>query len=199
MKNNETGEFELTLGNKQLLSGFFIIVILFAVFFIMGFVVGRNSTPVPQYAANREQGTGAPAGTRPAAAPAPAESTPPAATEAPKEEPASTSPSEAPPASQPAAPSPAPQTVAKTEAPAPAPAAPAEPAPGEIYLQVTAVKPEVAETVARTLKEKGFPTSLTPGPPGRTRVLVGPYTDRGKLGEAKAELERLGFSPFVKK
>ena len=198
MKNNETGEFELTLGNKQLLSGFFIIVILFAVFFIMGFMVGRNSAPVPPYAGNREQ---APAGTRPAAAPAPApaESTPPAATEAPKEERANPSPSEAPPAAQPAAPSPAPQTVARTEASAPAPAAPAEPAPGEIYLQVTAVKPEVAETVAQTLKEKGFPTSLSPGPSGRTRVLVGPYTDRGKLGAAKAELERLGFSPFVKK
>ena len=47
MKNNETGEFELVLGNRQLLSGFFIVVILFAVFFVMGYIVGRNSTPVP--------------------------------------------------------------------------------------------------------------------------------------------------------
>ena len=39
------GEYELVLGNRQLLSAFFIIVILFGVFFTMGYVVGRNSTP----------------------------------------------------------------------------------------------------------------------------------------------------------
>src|SRR5665811_1278609 len=43
MKNNETGEFELVVGNKQLLSGFFIVVLLFAVAFAMGYVVGQNT------------------------------------------------------------------------------------------------------------------------------------------------------------
>src|SRR5213076_1890996 len=43
MKNSETGEFELVVGNKQLLSGFFIVVLLFAVAFAMGYVVGQNS------------------------------------------------------------------------------------------------------------------------------------------------------------
>src|SRR5438067_9245346 len=43
MRNNETGEFELVVGNKQLLSGFFIVVLLFAVAFAMGYVVGQNS------------------------------------------------------------------------------------------------------------------------------------------------------------
>src|SRR3982751_536640 len=43
MRNNETGEFELTVGNRQLLSGFFIVVLLFAVAFAMGYVVGQNS------------------------------------------------------------------------------------------------------------------------------------------------------------
>src|ERR1039458_2218387 len=42
MKNNETGEFELVVGNRQLLSGFFIVVLLFAVAFAMGYVVGQN-------------------------------------------------------------------------------------------------------------------------------------------------------------
>ena len=51
MKNNESGEFELVLGNRQLLSGFFIIVILFGVFFTMGYIVGRNSRPSPRLAA----------------------------------------------------------------------------------------------------------------------------------------------------
>src|SRR5258707_9617654 len=46
MPRNDDGEFELILGNKQLLSVFFIMVILLGVFFTMGYIVGRNSTPV---------------------------------------------------------------------------------------------------------------------------------------------------------
>src|SRR5436309_469046 len=40
---NETGEFDLVVGNTQLLSGFFIVVLLFAVAFAMGYVVGQNA------------------------------------------------------------------------------------------------------------------------------------------------------------
>ena len=46
MPKNEDGEFELILGNRQLLSVFFIVVILLGVFFTMGYIVGRNSAPV---------------------------------------------------------------------------------------------------------------------------------------------------------
>ena len=42
MPKNEEGEFELILGNKQLLSVFFIVVVLLGVFFTMGYIVGRN-------------------------------------------------------------------------------------------------------------------------------------------------------------
>ena len=43
MPKNEEGEFELILGNRQLLSVFFIVVVLLGVFFTMGYIVGRNS------------------------------------------------------------------------------------------------------------------------------------------------------------
>src|SRR5579862_9772939 len=46
LPKNEDGEFELILGNRQLLSVFFIVVILLGVFFTMGYIVGRNSGPV---------------------------------------------------------------------------------------------------------------------------------------------------------
>ena len=192
MKNTETGEFEMVLGNRQLLSGFFIVVILFAVFFAMGYIVGRNSTPVSQLAANRDQSSGAaPSNTRPQ----PASGTAPAPQEPPTDEAGGTAPASEPqPRTQAAQPS-----AAKTDAQAPAAAAAAELAPGETYLQVTAVKQDVAETVSKTLRDKGFPAVLSPGPAGKTRVLVGPYTDLAKLGQAKADLERLGFSPFVKR
>lgn len=200
MKNNETGEFELVLGNRQLLSGFFVVVILFAVFFVMGYIVGRNSTPSPQLAASRDQTstTAAAQDTRPGPGGTPAAGSEQAPqTAAPAKQDAGANPtSEAQPTATEAA---APPPATKTETPAPVAAAPAEPVPGETYLQVTAVKPDVAETVAKTLKEKGFPTLLSPGPSGKTRVLVGPYADLSKLGQAKAELERLGFAPFRQK
>src|SRR5690349_22968156 len=51
MPRNDEGEFELVLGNRQLLSGFFIVVILFGIFFTMGYIVGRHSSPAPLIAA----------------------------------------------------------------------------------------------------------------------------------------------------
>jgi cell division septation protein DedD len=198
MKNNETGEFELVLGNRQLLSGFFVVVILFAVFFVMGYIVGRNSAPVPAALSRDEQGGPPSSGGRPQPTTGSAASSQnPSAAAA---QPARTGNDDAQdnPAPPPAAPS-GRQAAAKTETPATVVAASAEPVPGETYLQVTAVKPDVAETVVKTLKDKGFPALLSPGPAGKTRVLVGPYSDLGKLGQAKADLERLGFSPFRQK
>jgi len=54
---NEDGEFELILGNRQLMSVFFIVVILLGVFFAMGYIVGRNSSPVgvPEVASRRPE------------------------------------------------------------------------------------------------------------------------------------------------
>ena len=45
MPKNDEGEFELVLGNKQLLSVFFIVVVLLGVFFAMGYIAGRNTVP----------------------------------------------------------------------------------------------------------------------------------------------------------
>src|SRR5580704_17618661 len=45
MAKNEDGEFELILANRQLLSVFFIVVVLLGVFFTTGYIVGRNSGP----------------------------------------------------------------------------------------------------------------------------------------------------------
>jgi cell division septation protein DedD len=92
-------------------------------------------------------------------------------------------------------------TAAEKPAVEPAPPPPiafTEPGAGN-YWQVMAVKQPEAEIVLRSLKEKGFPASLGPGPNNLIRVLVGPYTDRETLGKAKAELENAGFHPILKK
>jgi hypothetical protein len=52
--------------------------------------------------------------------------------------------------------------------------------------------------VVRTLKDKGFPATMSQGPNNLVRVLVGPYTDTLTMGKAKTELENAGFRPIRK-
>ena len=202
MRNNETGEFELVVGNRQLLSGFFIVVLLFAVAFAMGYVVGQNSprsaklqadaasnTSAPTALDSRPQPvTATPVATQPPATP-PADAN--AQTTAPATAPAPTEPQ---PTTQPAANTQAAAPVAKS-APAPAPAVSESLAPGS-YLQVMALNQADADVVMRTLKDKGFPALMTPGRNNLMRVLVGPYDDSGAMGKAKTALENAGFHPF---
>ncbi|HKA00423.1 MAG TPA: M56 family metallopeptidase, partial [Candidatus Solibacter sp.] len=66
--------------------------------------------------------------------------------------------------------------------------------PGDFW-QVMAVDEASAETVSRTLEDKGFPTALVPGPNNLIRVLVGPYHDSALFNRAGAELDRVGMHP----
>lgn len=195
MRNNETGEFELVVGNRQILSGFFIVVLLFAVGVAMGYFLGQNT---PRSAKLTETAAAAPTSTdtRPqAAAPVqpppqatpPAEATPTAATDS--------------------GPQPSTQAVRDPGAPAPmtATAPPAAAAPSGVqeaaagtYWQVMAVGRSDADPVLRTLHDFGFPATLSPGTKGLTRVLAGPYADRTALGRAKSELEAKGFVGLYK-
>src|SRR5260370_7993499 len=77
MRNNETGEIELVVGNRQLLSGFFIVVMLCAVAFALGDVVGQNS---PRSAKLADQASSAGVSVTPSdSRPAPASPPPPVA------------------------------------------------------------------------------------------------------------------------
>jgi cytoskeletal protein RodZ len=209
---------ELVLGNKQLLAIFFVAALLCGVFFAVGYVVGGNSakstgstvadsstaTPVE---GKRDEPTGvapvsdamaatnATAGTDNAGAapdskmldnPAAAGSTPP--------------------------PSPSAQAVAapaqyvppaKT-APAPSASAPlalSVPETGASYVQVAAQTRPAADTVANSLRERGWPTILAESSKqDRVEILVGPYRDGVALADAKRKLIDLGFSQaFVHK
>jgi len=209
MRNNETGEFELVVGNKQLLSGFFIVVLLFAVAFAMGYVVGQNTQrparlaseggPASNAAGNAPITAAADSRPQPASpvTPVPVSSTPPAPDAATGQQPPSDSASQATPqpTTQPAKGSP----PAAGEKPAATPpttgiVASSELPPGS-YWQVIAVKPGGVEAMRQTLKDKGFQVALTPGTSNLTRVLVGPYNDTPSLGRAKTALETAGFQP----
>ena len=201
MRNNETGEFELVVGNRQLLSGFFIVVLLFAVAFAMGYVVGQNS-PRSSKLTNETAAANTPAAVPDTSRPAPAGNPPadgakPADGAAqPPADAAAAPPTDAaqPPASPPADTAAA---AAKADAPADVPTtAPSQLAPGT-YWQAIAVPQHEAEVMAAGLKEKGFAVVLTPGTKGLTRVLVGPYNNKEALGRAKTDLENAGLHPFL--
>jgi len=178
---NEDGEFELLLGNRQLMSVFFIVVILLGVFFAMGYIVGRNSSPVtaPEVASRRPESkplveTPAPAHEEAAPVPAPKETA-----------------SQQGPATQPAAPA---EPVA---APAPSKsssraATSGQPESGKTYLQISAVDRDKAEIYVERLRKNNFSAIAAeiPEKPGVFRVLVGPVSD---VNKARADLQNASF------
>ncbi len=199
MRNNETGEFELVVGNRQLLSAFFIVVLLFAVSFAMGYVVGQNTQKSVRTASDTPPGSltaanaDRPQPLAPVPAPQQTATTPPAG-----EQPA-TDPNAPPqPTTQPvqAATPPAVEQQAAGTTPA-AVAASAADLPAGSYWQVMALGQSAAEAMRQTLKDKGFPVMLTPGRNNLTRVLVGPYSDTATLGRAKTDLENAGMHPVI--
>jgi cell division protein FtsN len=208
MPRNDEGEFEMVLGNRQLLSIFFIVVILLAVFFSMGYLMGRGSG----------SGSGptlaktAPA--EPPMAPKP-EATPPGSEVAAdplgaaqgEQHPPDLAPGQAVVSTTPVAPSETqPVQAAPQEAAArPPEAKPAEPVaaasgplPGQIYLQVAATSRPEAELEVGVLKKRGFPALTAPVPNGSAfRVLVGPMKDSADIAKTKLDLDALGFKTIL--
>jgi len=217
MPRNEEGEFELVLGNRQLLSVFFVIVILMGVCFAAGYIFGRNSASAAD-AARAKKGAestividptsegkggaqrsslapgqvevrgGSPvAAAKPPARPAPAGGT----------------------AERAAAPPPvAAKPVTEAVKPAAAPSRPAseagsglvQPESGQTYLQVAAVRRPDANTLVSELRKKEFSAGVAAGPNETLfRVMVGPLKDSAEVNKERARLKELGFDPMVKR
>lgn len=191
------GEKELVLGNKQLISLFFVIVALCGVFFALGYMMGRPSgrqlVAIPDSsAASTPGGTTSPG--------------PVAAQDSPQSEPPrETAPTDVQPVqadTQPQASSTHTQVAHDVPPPAVVPATtPAAREEGATYLQVRALGRADAENFVKTLKEQNFPALLAESPkPGLFRVLVGPYHQTADVADAKARLKALGFADaFVQK
>ena len=196
MPRNDDGEFELILGNRQLMSVFFIVVILLGVFFAMGYIVGRNASPVgaPDVASHRPEPKivdGEVPSTR--------ESTRETARETARD-------------AEPAAPNPADSQRKETTSqqgpaakPAPQPerapvktpsraAAAAQPESGRTYLQISAVDHDKAEIYVELLHKKNFSAIAAeiPEKPGVFRVLVGPIAD-ADVNKTRSDLQNANF------
>ena len=190
------GEKELVLGNKQLISLFFVIVALCGVFFALGYMMGRPSgkqlAAIPDSSAASTPGG--------AASPVPAQAQDSPQSEPPRET-ASADVQPAPADAQPQTPSTHTQAahdLAPVAAPTPATTAREE---GATYLQVTALGRSDAASLVKTLKEQNFPALLADSSkPDLFRVLVGPYHQTADVADAKARLKALGFAnAFVQK
>lgn len=214
MPTNEEGEFELILGNKQLLSVFFLVVLLLGVFFSMGYIIGRSTAPgagIQMAAASKAPLVVEPAGTVTVASdrtldptkpspigtvPDPVKSGPPVKTvPPPKPEPVKPEPPKPEPA-KPVPPKPEP-VKPKPDPPKPEPVKTAAPEPGGkgTYLQVAATRKAEADLLMESLRKKGFGVATMPVPDSSLiRVLVGPYRDSGAVGEARSKLKDLGIA-----
>jgi len=183
------GHYEMTLENRHLLGVFFAVVLLCAIFFTLGFVLGRNQAVAKAPAAPAQK----PPASAPAGSPAPDDLSFYERVEGKPS--AETLPAAKPPAAKPAEPKPA--TAAAKPAPGPVkPAAPKE----TYYLQVAAVTQEAeAQRLVGELKKRGFSSVIIPPSADRFyRVQVGPLESAELADAAQQRLEAQGFRQILK-
>lgn len=186
MPVRDEGEFELILGNRQIIAVFIIVLLLMGLFFSIGFLAGRRSAapadaaartpsniPITVDAAKQQTSIAEPAqpqeksqSAQPPAAPAePAES-----------------------AQQPAAP--------KPHTPVPSRLFVDQPPPGT-YLQAAATQRADAEAMLSYIIGKtGLSGYVTPSPksPELCRVLIGPLSGNEQIADARSKLGALGVA-----
>jgi len=187
---DDATDTEITLGTGKMLALFFGLVILCAIFFGMGFTMGKNSVrsapellPSPSTSSPRT-----PAASRNSAAPTSAPES--HATEQP----------------QPATPASSGTTSASNQSAASS--APDQPAgsistqPGQAYyVQVAAVsKQEDAEALVESLKGRQYSAFIaSPGSDKLFHVQVGPFSDVKQAEDTRAKLVSDGYNPILKK
>lgn len=194
MPSREDEEFELVLGNKQLLSLFFVMVVLVAVFFSFGYTVGfsrgqqdrviaatSNAAPEPIAADVRIPDTLL------EDAPKPQEVLLPA--------PVAVKPEPPEPAAQPAPP------PERAKAPAaPAATTGAQIARG-IHVQVAALRVRSdAQLLVSKLKDKQYPVALyDQGGDGWHRVVVGPFASVNEAKDAQNRMRADGLQTILRR
>jgi len=182
---DETTDTEITLGTGKMLALFFGLVILCAIFFGMGFSMGRNSVksgpellPSPTASATNRPSAN---GSKPT-----------------EQHPASAADSK--PQSSPAPPN-ASSTNTSGQSATPDQASP-PPANGSGYfVQVAAVsKQEDAEALVESLKGRQYTAFIaTPSPDKFFHVQIGPFSDIKEAESTRAKLVSDGYNPILKK
>ncbi len=186
MPTTTSEDTEITLGTGKLLSLFFALVALCAVFFSMGFSLGKSYMlkPAPEVAT-------LPPSTvvmRPSAVKTP---------DAPSTDTATVKPvSDKQPDVSPSAPDASSAATAAVTSSDPA----IQPPTSGFYVQVAAVtKPEDAEALVDALKKKSYPAFSVNAPDKFFHVQVGPYPDVKDAEVMRTKLVSDGYNPILKK
>jgi len=192
---------EITLGTGKLLGLFFFLVGICALFFGLGYSLGRKAEPPMANAITSPVTQAAPASNK-ASAPSSSSSAPPMTFYKSVEQKDATP--DLTPATQTK-----PDTTAAPAATTPAPTPPANPGdptatlPTAGYLvQIAAVtKQEDADALVDALKKKDYPAFVAaPSPNDKfLRVQIGPYSDIKEAEAIRARLIGDGYSPILKK
>ena len=177
-------ETEITLGTGKMLALFFGLVILCAIFFGMGFTLGKNSVrSAPELLPSPSSSARTPTSNRTSSASTAAESQ--------KAEPIQSTPTAS-----------SSDNRSANAAPSQEQAPPTIPGPGQAYyVQVAAVtKQEDAEALVESLKGRQYAAFIvTPSPDKFFHVQVGPFADVKEAEDMRAKLVSDGYSPILKK
>ena len=190
----EPQDTEITLGTGRLLGLFFGLVVVCAIFFGLGFSLGRNSAK-----------TGAITMEETPAATAPAQSNSAAKTMAGTPERTAPAPIEQPTSDSAGTANQTPPVVTSPGSPTPASATPApemaKTGSGGYSVQVAAVsKQEDADALVDALKKKAYPVFVASASTDKLfHVQVGPFGDIKDAEAMKAKLTGDGYNPIVKR
>lgn len=188
MPVKDEGEFELILGNKQIIAVFVIVLLLMGLFFSIGFLAGRRSAGAVDTAgkapANIPITVDATKQQPSAAEPAPAQEK----SESPSSTAATAAPEPPQPKQQPQESRPQQQVPSRLFVDQP---------PAGTYLQAAATQRADAETMLSYIIGKtGLSGYVTPSPksPELCRVLIGPLSGNEQMADARAKLNSLGVT-----
>lgn len=185
----EAYDTEITLGTGKMLALFFGLVILCAVFFGLGFSMGRNSVKAaPELLPSPSEGTRPASTNRSPAASVPVASAP------------TTSAVQSPTSADNTAPANAAQSPSATDQSTSAQASPSQPNAG-YYVQVAAVsKQEDAEALVESLKGHQYQAFIANQPSDKLfHVQVGPFSDVKDAETMRTKLVNDGYNPIMKK
>ena len=182
---DDANDTEITLGMGKMLMLFFGLVILCAVFFGMGFTMGKNSVKsAPELVASPGSLTRSSTTSRPGGTPI---SSPPAKSRE---------------AAQQSAAGASPNTSTQSSSAEQPSAAPALPPSGQGYfVQVAAVsKQDDAEALVEALKGRQYSAFIANQPPDKLfHVQVGPFADIKDAEMMRTKLVSDGYNPILKK
>ena len=203
MPSRQDEEFELVLGNKQLLSLFFVVVVLFAIFFSFGYTVGFSRGQQDRVVAIASTEAAEPEATGVRIPDTLLEAAPKATPDPPS---TAATPKPAPKREVKAPPRPAPKKQATALPPKQtAPAKTATPTGAQIargiHIQVAALRVRSdAQLLVNKLKAKNYVAALyDQGGDGWHRVVVGPFADAGRAKAAQTKMRADGLQTILRK